>query len=108
MALWTDDVSRSRCQPFRPGRRRWTDNDVAFTAKDHDTAMPSQRESAAAEAARHWRAALPRQWRTSSTLRGLLVVAIGATVYLGTFAGMFLLPAWWARLACLIVQPVAV
>src|SRR5262249_27312488 len=35
-------------------------------------------------------------------------VAICATVYLATFAGMFLLPTWGARLLCLIVQPIAI
>src|SRR4051812_48996703 len=71
--------------------------------------MPrSTRESAAAEAAREWRTALPRHWRTSSALRGLLVVAVCAAVYLGTFAGMFLLPTWWARLISLILQPFAI
>jgi omega-6 fatty acid desaturase (delta-12 desaturase) len=74
--------------------------------------MPSAhrntKDTPSAEAARQWRSALPRHWRHSSTLRGLLVVAVGATVYLGTFVGMYLMPTWWARFICLSVNPVAI
>jgi omega-6 fatty acid desaturase (delta-12 desaturase) len=66
------------------------------------------KDSPPAELARHWRAVLPRAWRHSSAVRGLLVVALSAAVYVGTFLGMFLLPTWWARLICLIIQPVAI
>lgn len=68
----------------------------------------STKDSPSAESARRWRAALPRHWRHSSTLRGLAVVAVAASVYLAAFLGMFLMPAWWMRLGCLVVTPVAI
>jgi omega-6 fatty acid desaturase (delta-12 desaturase) len=68
----------------------------------------STHDSPSAQAARRWRAALPRGWRQPSTARGLLVVAVAATLYAGTFAGMFLLPVWYLRLACLMANPIAI
>jgi omega-6 fatty acid desaturase (delta-12 desaturase) len=71
-------------------------------------ACPSTRDSAPAAAARRWRAALPRQWRRSSTVRGLFVVAVAALLYLGAFLGSFLLPWPSLRGACLPLEPIAI
>src|SRR5437867_42787 len=62
----------------------------------------------ASEAARRWRAALPRHWRHSSTVRGLLIVAVGGLLYLGTFLGAFFLPWPAARAVSLFIIPVAI
>src|SRR5437868_1394402 len=63
---------------------------------------------APAQAARRWRAVLPRAWRRSSTAPGLLTVAVAATLYTGTFLGMFLLPGWYLRLFCLLFHPITI
>src|SRR5436305_9855852 len=77
-------------------------------AQDMGFLSHSTHDSPPAQAARRWRAALPRGWRQPSTARGLLVVAIAAMLYAGTFAGMFLLPAWYLRLTCLLLNPIAI
>jgi omega-6 fatty acid desaturase (delta-12 desaturase) len=61
-----------------------------------------------ADAARRWRAALPRQWRRSSLRHGLLVVAVSGLLYLGAFLGAFLLPHPLLRLGCILVLPVLI
>jgi omega-6 fatty acid desaturase (delta-12 desaturase) len=64
--------------------------------------------SAPAQAARRWRVALPRESRTSSTARGLFLVALSLSLYLISFAGMFLSPWWPLRLLALAVNPVVI
>jgi omega-6 fatty acid desaturase (delta-12 desaturase) len=64
-------------------------------------------DTSAAAAAREWRAKLPCEARRASTLRGLLIVAVAITAYLGSFVGMFLLPYPLLRLASAAVNPVA-
>jgi omega-6 fatty acid desaturase (delta-12 desaturase) len=69
---------------------------------------PSPPSAQPAEAAKRWRSALPRQWRRSSTVRGLLVVGVAGLLYLGAFLGAFLLPLPGLRAVCLFVLPVAI
>jgi omega-6 fatty acid desaturase (delta-12 desaturase) len=64
--------------------------------------------SAAAAAARAWRASLPRDRRLRSTGRGVLVFAVSAAAYALTFLGVLLLPWPWARVACLAACPLAI
>lgn len=59
-----------------------------------------------AEAARAWRAGLPAELRRRSDLRGGLVFAANATLYLLSFLGLFLLPTWWLQLLALAGNPV--
>jgi omega-6 fatty acid desaturase (delta-12 desaturase) len=58
-------------------------------------------------AARRWRADLPARLRRGSYLYAGLIVGSALSLYAGTFAGMFLLPWWWARLLCLVINPLA-
>lgn len=60
------------------------------------------------EAARAWRRGLPHDRRNSDNLRGVLIFVRSAVAYALLFAGVFLLPAWWARLACLAAMPVVI
>jgi omega-6 fatty acid desaturase (delta-12 desaturase) len=62
----------------------------------------------AEQAARRWRASLPREWRRSTILHGGAIALMAAALYVATFLGMFLLPHWALRLACVIVQPVVI
>ncbi len=59
----------------------------------------------AAEQARAWRGALPRECWQRSDLRGGIIFAFSATLFILLFLGMFWLPVWWMRLAALVTQP---
>lgn len=60
------------------------------------------------EAARAWRKDLPQQHRNTDDLRAVMIFARSALAYTLLFAGIFLLPAWWARLACMAAMPVVI
>jgi omega-6 fatty acid desaturase (delta-12 desaturase) len=66
------------------------------------------RQETAAEAARAWRASLPRERRRSTVFRGVLIFAISAAAYLALFAGSFLLPGSALRLLSLSLAPLAI
>jgi omega-6 fatty acid desaturase (delta-12 desaturase) len=72
------------------------------------TCASSASATTASEAARHWRAILPRQWRRSSIVRGLLVTTVCGGLYLGLFLGAYLLPTPALRATCLFVMPIAI
>jgi omega-6 fatty acid desaturase (delta-12 desaturase) len=60
------------------------------------------------EAARRWRASLPREWRRSSLTRGLTLALLTLAAYVSAFLGNFLLPWLWARVGCLFVVPMVI
>lgn len=62
----------------------------------------------AAEDARRWRAALPREWRRSSTLHGASLAVVTIALYVGLFLGYFLLPWWPLRVGCLMLTPLVI
>lgn len=62
----------------------------------------------AEEAARAWRASLPRGRRRRSHARGLLIVGVSGAAYLALCAGALLLPSPWARGVCLLLTPMAI
>jgi omega-6 fatty acid desaturase (delta-12 desaturase) len=62
----------------------------------------------AEEAARAWRASLPRQRRRSRHALGLLIVGVSGAAYLALFAGSLLLPEFWMRGLCLLAAPMAI
>jgi omega-6 fatty acid desaturase (delta-12 desaturase) len=66
------------------------------------------RPETAAEAARAWRASLPRECRRSTVPRGLLFFAVSAGAYVGLFAGSFLLPTSGLRVLALSLMPFAI
>jgi len=70
------------------------------------TLAPTQ--ETAAEAARAWRASLPRDRRRSTVFRGVLVFMVSALAYLALFVGSFLLPLFWLRGLCLAFAPLAI
>ncbi len=69
----------------------------------HETA-----HSPPSESARRSRAALPREWRRSSTLRGGAIVILSLSLYVLTFVAAFLAPNWPLRLLALLVNPITI
>lgn len=69
------------------------------------TRTPGRGEATPAEQARAWRAALPRGCRHRTDLRGGVIYALSASLYVLTFLGTFLLPEWWQQLGALLIQP---
>jgi omega-6 fatty acid desaturase (delta-12 desaturase) len=67
--------------------------------------MEIEQTSGAAEAARAWRASLPRERRRSTNLRGVLLFSLSAGLYAALFLAIFWLPSWWMRYACLAAMP---
>src|SRR5258708_768090 len=70
--------------------------------------VASQTERSAAEAARAWRANLPRDRRRASDLRGGVIFAFNIVIYALLFVGVFLAPTWWLCLACFAVLPFSI
>ena len=60
------------------------------------------------EAARRWRASLPREWRRSSLAHGLALALVTLGVYTAAWLGYFFLPWLAARVACLFVVPMII
>jgi omega-6 fatty acid desaturase (delta-12 desaturase) len=59
----------------------------------------------AADQARAWRSALPRDCWKRSDLHGGLIFAVNTTLYIALFLGMFWLPIWWLRIAAMATLP---
>src|SRR5262245_20583317 len=59
----------------------------------------------AAEQARAWRGALPRDCWKRSNLHGGAIFAMSTALYISLFLGMFLLPTWWLRITAMITMP---
>src|ERR1700722_11319419 len=72
------------------------------------TAFHETAHSPPAESARRWRAALPREWRRSSTLRGGAIVVLSLSLYVLTFVAAFLAPYWPLRLLALVINPITI
>src|SRR5829696_3579116 len=62
----------------------------------------------AAEDARRWRAALPRDWRKSSTVHGTVLTLVTIALYVAFFLGFFLLPVWWMRVLSVFACPMVI
>ncbi|MBY0228552.1 MAG: fatty acid desaturase [Gemmataceae bacterium] len=60
------------------------------------------------EAARRWRASLPREWRRSSLAHGLTLALFTLALYVAAFLGYYLLPWFWARIACIFAIPMVI
>ena len=60
------------------------------------------------EAARRWRASLPREWRRSSLAHGLALTLATLALYAAAWLGYFLLPWMWARIASLFLVPLVI
>ncbi len=69
---------------------------------------PDTASTSADRAARAWRASLPHERRRSTNLRGGLLFATNAVVWVGLFVGGFLLPTWWMRAICILANPLAI